>query len=352
MVQSVLALKMTIPNIERAALADINNADTQSNLQLVRAKYLGRKGSLTQLRRGLKSLPVAARAAQGREINVCASNLSEAIESRMAALEQSALDENLSREALDVSLPGRHQSHGGLHPLTQVLHRIEDIFVGAGFDVVEGPEIETDYYNFTALNIPPDHPARAMHDTFYLGDDGNTEFVLRTHTSPAQVRTMEAREPPLRIISPGRVYRRDSDITHSPMFHQVEGLAIDRDLGLAHLKGVISDFLNRFFEMPLAVRFRPSYFPFTEPSAEVDVQCVHCKGAGCRSCKYTGWLEVMGCGVVNPRVLHMSGIDSEAWSGYAFGFGVDRLAMLYFGVADLRQFYAGDLDFLTQFDRL
>jgi len=341
-----------VSDIERAALAEVSSADTPSRLQLVRAKYLGRKGSLTELRRALKSLPAEARAAQGREINACASALSEAVEARMAVLVQSAIDEDLQREALDVSLPGRQQSHGGLHPLTRVLHRIEDIFVGAGFDVVDGPEIETDYYNFTALNIPLDHPARAMHDTFYLDDVGSAELVLRTHTSPAQVRTMESREPPLRIISPGRVYRRDSDITHSPMFHQVEGLAIDRNLGLAHLKGVVSDFLNRFFEMTLAVRFRPSYFPFTEPSAEVDVQCVHCGGAGCRSCNYTGWLEVMGCGVVNPRVLTMSGVDPEAWSGYAFGFGVDRLAMLYFGVADLRQFYANDLDFLAQFDRL
>ena len=341
-----------VSDIERAALAEVSSADTPSSLQLVRAKYLGRKGSLTELRRALKSLPAETRAAQGREINACASALSEAVEARMAVLVQSAIDEDLQREALDVSLPGRQQSHGGLHPLTRVLHRIEDIFVGAGFDVVDGPEIETDYYNFTALNIPLDHPARAMHDTFYLDDVGSAELVLRTHTSPAQVRTMESREPPLRIISPGRVYRRDSDITHSPMFHQVEGLAIDRNLGLAHLKGVVSDFLNRFFEMTLAVRFRPSYFPFTEPSAEVDVQCVHCGGAGCRSCNYTGWLEVMGCGVVNPRVLTMSGVDPEAWSGYAFGFGVDRLAMLYFGVADLRQFYANDLDFLAQFDRL
>ena len=218
--------------------------------------------------------------------------------------------------------------------------------------MVEGPEIETDYYNFTALNIPFDHPARAMHDTFYIDDQGHSELLLRTHTSPAQVRTMESRTPPFRIISPGRVYRRDSDMMHSPMFHQVEGLAIDEALGLADLKGIISQFLNEFFEMRLEVRFRPSYFPFTEPSAEVDVQCVHCAGEGCRSCKYTGWLEVMGCGVVNPRVLELSGLDPEAWSGYAFGFGVDRLAMLYFGVPDLRYFYTNEVDFLRQFDRL
>ena len=341
-----------VSEIQSQALDEVGSSGTVAELNTLRTKYLGRKGRLIELRRGLKNLPADARAAQGRAINECTGKLENAIDARMAVLAEGASDESLERETLDISLPGRRQSDGGLHPLTQVLHRIEDIFVGAGFDVVEGPEIETDYYNFTSLNIPLDHPARAMHDTFYVDDGGESELVLRTHTSPTQVRTMETRRPPLRIISPGRVYRRDSDMTHSPMFHQVEGLALDRDIGLAHLKGVISDFLNRFFEMQLAVRFRPSYFPFTEPSAEVDVECVHCMGDGCRSCKHTGWLEVMGCGVVNPRVLQMSGVDPEAWSGYAFGFGVDRLAMLHFGVADLRQFYANELDFLTQFDRL
>lgn len=334
------------------AVEEVRAAGSAAELVAVRARYLGRKGFLSSLRRELKTLPAEQRATRGREINDGSKRLSDAISLRSKEIDRAALEDKLSQTPLDVTLPGRRQSDGGLHPLTQVLHRIEDIFVGAGFDVVEGPEIETDYYNFTALNIPIDHPARAMHDTFYVDDGGNSELVLRTHTSPAQVRSMEARPPPLRIISPGRVYRRDSDITHSPMFHQVEGLAIDRDIGLAHLKGAISDFLNRFFELKLDVRFRPSYFPFTEPSAEVDVQCVHCGGDGCRSCKHTGWLEVMGCGVVNPRVLRMSGVDPEVWSGYAFGFGVDRLAMLYYGVADLRQFYANDLEFLRQFDFL
>lgn len=332
------------------ALEEVRTAGNATELSAVRVRYLGRNGLLSNLRRGLRSVAAEDRAARGREINESSKRLSGAIDTRLKEIDRKALDDKLSQEPLDITLPGRRQSQGGLHPLTQVLHRIEDIFVGAGFDVVEGPEIETDYYNFTALNIPFDHPARAMHDTFYVDNGGNSELVLRTHTSPAQVRTMEARRPPIRIISPGRVYRRDSDITHSPMFHQVEGLVIDRDIGLAHLKGAISEFLNRFFERVLAVRFRPSYFPFTEPSAEADVQCVHCDGSGCRSCKHTGWLEVMGCGVVNPRVLQMSGVDPEAWSGYAFGFGVDRLAMLYFGVADVRQFYANDLDFLRQFD--
>lgn len=334
------------------ALEAVCAASSAVELVTVRARYLGRKGRITELRRALKSLAPEERAARGREINDGCKRLADAIDLRSKDLERQALDDKLARAPLDITLPGRRQSDGGLHPLTQVLHRIEDIFVGAGFDVVEGPEIETDYYNFTALNIPLDHPARAMHDTFYVDDRENSELVLRTHTSPTQVRTMEARPPPLRIISPGRVYRRDSDITHSPMFHQVEGLAVDHDIGLAHLKGTISDFLQRFFEMDLKVRFRPSYFPFTEPSAEVDVQCVHCGGEGCRSCKYTGWLEVMGCGVVNPRVLQLSGIDPEVWSGYAFGFGVERLAMLYYKVADLRQFYGNDLEFLRQFDWL
>ncbi len=339
-----------IPELVTKALEEVHAADSATELSSVRARYFGRKGLLSNLRRELRSVAQEERAARGRDINESSKRLSDAIDTRSKEIDRKALDDKLSQEPLDITLPGRRQSQGGLHPLTLVLHRIEDIFVGAGFDMVDGPEIETDYYNFTALNIPFDHPARAMHDTFYIDDRGNSEVVLRTHTSPAQVRTMEARQPPLRIISPGRVYRRDSDITHSPMFHQVEGLAIDRNIGLAHLKGTISEFLNCFFERELAVRFRPSYFPFTEPSAEVDVQCVHCGGRGCRSCKYTGWLEVMGCGVVNPRVLQMSGVDPEAWCGYAFGFGVDRLAMLYFGVADLRQFYANDLDFLRQFD--
>ena len=230
--------------------------------------------------------------------------------------------------------------------MTLAMDRIEEIFVGAGYGVVSGDEVETDYYNFEALNIPEHHPARAMHDTFYFGDGS----LLRTHTSPSQVHTMEAQEPPIRIICPGRVYRRDSDLTHSPMFHQVEGLVVDKGISFADLKGTVIEFLHRFFEADLAVRFRPSYFPFTEPSAEVDVQCVHCLGDGCRVCSSTGWIEVMGCGLVHPNVLEMSGIDSETYSGFAFGFGGDRLAMLLFGVDDLRTFFENDLRFLKQFN--
>jgi phenylalanyl-tRNA synthetase alpha chain len=230
--------------------------------------------------------------------------------------------------------------------VTQALQRIEEIFVGAGYDVVEGPEIEDDYHNFEALNLPPHHPARAMHDTFYVADGK----VLRTHTSPVQVRVMESGQPPIRVICPGRVYRRDSDITHTPMFHQVEGLVVDEGISFADLKGTVTDFVQRFFEKDLAVRFRPSYFPFTEPSAEVDVECVQCRGEGCRTCSQTGWIEVMGCGMVHPNVLSMSGIDSERYSGFAFGFGADRLSMLLYRVDDLRLFFENDIRFLAQFN--
>ena len=253
---------------------------------------------------------------------------------------------SLLAEQVDVSLPGRRPSTGGLHPVTQAMYRIEEIFTGAGYEVVSGPEVENDYYNFEALNIPSHHPARAMHDTFYFGDG----TLLRTHTSPSQVHTMEKQAPPIRVICPGRVYRRDSDLTHSPMFHQVEGLVVDEGISFADLKGTVIDFLQRFFEKDLEVRFRPSYFPFTEPSAEVDVQCVHCLGKGCRVCSNTGWLEVMGCGMVHPNVLDMANIDTEVYSAFAFGFGGDRLAMLLYEVDDLRLFFENDLRFLRQFN--
>jgi phenylalanyl-tRNA synthetase alpha chain len=246
---------------------------------------------------------------------------------------------------VDVTLPGRDAGLGHLHPITRTIERMEDFFGSVGFEVADGPEIEDDYYNFEALNFPPHHPARAEHDTFFVDD----RTVLRTHTSPVQVRVMESRQPPLRIICPGRVYRCDSDLTHTPMFHQVEGLLVDDHSSLADLKGLIEQFLQVFFERDLAVRFRPSYFPFVEPGAEVDMQCVHCGGDGCRVCSHTGWLEVMGCGMVHPRVFEMSGIDPERYSGFAFGMGVERLAMLRYGVDDLRLFFDNDLRFLAQF---
>jgi len=261
------------------------------------------------------------------------------------ALEAAALNARLAGETIDVTLPGRGQRPGGYHPLSRTLARIEALFARIGFAVAEGPEVEDDFRNFEALNIPPHHPARAMHDTFYF--DAHT--LLRTHTSPVQIRVMERQAPPVRVIAPGRVYRCDSDLTHSPMFHQVEGLLVDEDVSFADLKGVLDDFLRNFFERDLGVRFRPSYFPFTEPSAEVDIQCVICGGAGCRVCKHSGWLEILGCGMVHPAVFEKVGIDSERYTGYAFGMGVERLTMLRYGVNDLRLFFENDLRFLGQF---
>ena len=271
--------------------------------------------------------------------------LQELIGERKTALDATAVKAKLEQEAIDVTMPGRAKTIGGVHPVTQTIERMEDFFSAIGFDVVEGPEIEDDYHNFEALNIPAHHPARAMHDTFYVDE----HTVLRTHTSPVQVRVMESQEPPLRIICPGRVYRCDSDLTHTPMFHQVEGLLIDEHSSFSDLKGLIEDFLRVFFERDLEVRFRPSYFPFTEPSAEVDIQCVNCGGKGCRVCSQTGWLEVMGCGMVHPKVFEAAGIDTEKYSGFAFGMGVERLAMLRYGVNDLRLFFDNDLRFLEQF---
>jgi phenylalanyl-tRNA synthetase alpha chain len=313
----------------------------------VRVKYLGKKGELTGLLKGLGKLSPEARPAAGAEINSAKEALQEAISARKADLDNAAIDAQLALETIDVSLPGRNADIGALHPVTQVLRRMEDFFIGVGYQVVEGPEIEDDYHNFEALNLPAHHPARAMHDTFYF----NPELLLRTHTSPVQVRVMETTKPPIRIICPGRVYRVDPpDPSHLPMFHQVEGLVVDENVSFADLKGTVVEFLRVFFEKDdLEVRFRPSYFPFTEPSAEVDVQCVHCDGAGCRVCSQTGWLEVMGAGMVHPRVLEYSGIDSEQYTGFAFGMGPDRLAMLRYGVDDLRHYLDNDLRFLKQF---
>ncbi len=321
-------------------------AEDLKQLDDVRVANLGKKGAVTALLKGLGKLDAAQRPAAGARINEAKSQVQGWLETRKNDLEAALLAHNLAEDVVDITLPGRKQTPGGLHPVTQAMYRIEEIFVGAGYDVVAGPEVENDYYNFEALNIPAHHPARAMHDTFYFGDG----TLLRTHTSPSQVHTMEEREPPIRVICPGRVYRRDNDLTHSPMFHQVEGLVIDRGISFADLKGTIIQFLQRFFEKDLAVRFRPSYFPFTEPSAEVDVQCVQCLGKGCRVCSHTGWLEVMGSGLVHPNVLRMSGIDPEEYSGFAFGFGGDRLAMLLYEVDDLRLFFENDMRFLRQFN--
>jgi len=335
-----------LDDLKAEAIAAIESAADSAALEKLRVEWLGKKGRVTDLLKSLGQLNADERPKVGAEINAVKQLLNEQISERKETLQQAAIAAQLSAEALDVTLPGRREDLGALHPITRTIDRMSDYFAGLGFEVVEGPEIEDDYHNFEALNIPAHHPARAMHDTFYIDDT----HVLRTHTSGVQVRTMETREPPLRVICPGRVYRCDSDLTHSPMFHQVEGLLIDEDVSFGQLKGIIQDFLHAFFEQDaLAVRFRPSYFPFTEPSAEVDIQCVKCSGEGCRICSGTGWLEVMGCGMVHPRVLEMSGVDTERFQGFAFGMGVERLAMLRYGIGDLRLNFENDLRFLAQF---
>lgn len=335
----------SLQELSETALRQIRDTVSVAALEQLRVDLLGKKGVVTAQLKALGSLPAEQRAAAGAQINVVRDSLHSALTSRRVELDAAAVAERLARETLDVTLPGRGQTVGAIHPVSRTMERIETFFAAIGFAVVEGPEIEDDYHNFEALNIPAHHPARAMHDTFYV--DAST--VLRTHTSPVQVRVMESQRPPLRIICPGRVYRCDSDLTHTPMFHQVEGLLIDNQSSLADLKGTIADFLQVFFEQDLAVRFRPSYFPFTEPSAEVDIQCVHCRGSGCRVCSQTGWLEVMGCGMVHPNVLANCNIDPEEYAGFAFGMGVERLAMLRYGVGDLRHFFDNDLRFLEQF---
>lgn len=327
------------------ASSAILHSKTLAELDALRVNYLGKKGELTASLKQLGNLPEHERPAAGARINEVKQKIQTLIDDKKKALEIEQINLKLAGEFLDISLAGRAQEMGGLHPVTRTIHRIEGFFIKAGFKVVEGPEIEDDYHNFEALNIPAHHPARAMHDTFYV----DSNHVLRTHTSPVQVRIMETEKPPIRIICPGRVYRCDSDLTHTPMFHQIEGLMIDENINFPDLKGIVDQFLKVFFETELPVRFRPSYFPFTEPSAEVDIQCTNCSGKGCRICKQTGWLEVMGCGMVHPRVFEFSKIDSRKYSGFAFGMGVERLAMLRYGVTDLRMFFENDLRFLKQF---
>ena len=335
-----------LDDLKTEATAAIESAADSAALEKLRVEWLGKKGRVTDLLKSLGQLDADERPNVGAKINAVKQLLNQQISERKETLQQAAIAAQLAAESLDVTLPGRREDLGALHPITRTIERMADYFAALGFEVVEGPEIEDDYHNFEALNIPAHHPARAMHDTFYIDDN----HVLRTHTSGVQVRTMETRDPPLRVICPGRVYRCDSDLTHSPMFHQVEGLLIDEDVSFGQLKGIIQDFLHAFFEQDaLAVRFRPSYFPFTEPSAEVDIQCVKCAGEGCRICSGTGWLEVMGCGMVHPRVLEMSGVDTERYQGFAFGMGVERLAMLRYGIGDLRLNFENDLRFLGQF---
>jgi phenylalanyl-tRNA synthetase alpha chain len=329
-------------NLEQLVQDGLNAVEKADNLQAldqIRVEYLGKKGVITQQAKTLGKLSAEERPAAGQKINEAKGQVEQAINARRADLEKAAIEARLAAESIDVTLPGRGQDLGGLHPVTRTLQRIEEIFARAGYSVEQGPEIEDDYHNFEALNIPGHHPARAMHDTFYF----NPGTLLRTHTSPVQIRTMEAGKPPFRMICPGRVYRCDSDMTHTPMFHQVEGLLVEKNVSFADLKSTVEEFLRVFFERDLKVRFRPSYFPFTEPSAEVDIEWGREPDGSIK------WLEVMGCGMVHPKVFDYCGIDSEEYRGFAFGLGVERLAMLRYGVKDLRMFFENDLRFLRQF---
>jgi phenylalanyl-tRNA synthetase alpha chain len=332
-----------VKKLELEALFAISLAGRAEELESLRVKYLGRKGALTQVLRSLKELPPEVRRPAGQEANRAKEALEAALDRALAALKEAR--GRGPGSVIDVTLPGRRPPLGRLHPLNQVMAEVCDIFLHLGFEAVEGPEVELDWYNFEALNLPPDHPARDMQDTFYFND----QVLLRTHTSPMQIRTMERRQPPVRIIAPGKVYRRDSDITHSPMFHQVEGLLVDRGVTFADLKGTLTAFVHEMFGPEVSLRFRPSYFPFTEPSAEVDIECVICRGAGCRVCKITGWLEILGAGMVHPAVFEAVGYDPEEYTGFAFGLGIERIAMLKYGIDDIRLFFDNDLRFLRQF---
>jgi phenylalanyl-tRNA synthetase alpha chain len=338
---------LTLEELQRAAREaqdEITAATSKEALEQSRITFLGRKGLVTQALRSLGSLPPEVRPQFGQEANRLKKLLETHLEEAHDRLKKAALQAEAAT-GLDVTLPGRRLDLGRLHPITQITREICDIFIRMGFQVVEGPEIETDYYNFEALNIPKDHPARDMQDTFYISDN----IVLRTHTSPMQVRVMEQQQPPVRIIAPGKTFRRDSDLTHTPMFHQVEGLLVDKNISFADLKGVLTAFVHEMFGPEVSLRFRPSFFPFTEPSAEVDIQCVICRGTGCRVCSQTGWLEILGSGMVDPEVFGFVNYDPEVYTGFAFGMGIERIAMLKFGIDDLRLFFDNDLRFLKQF---
>ncbi len=328
------------------AIQAIEQSDDLMSLEAVRVAFLGKKGEVTARLKGLGQISAAERPVVGQEINRIKLRIQKELEQRKSFISERLIADKLISDTVDVTLPGRHSQSGGLHPVTLTMNRIQKMFSKLGFDIVEGPEVEDEFHNFEALNIPVHHPARAMHDTFYFDDDR----LLRTHTSPVQIRVLENQQPPVRIIAPGRVYRCDSDLTHTPMFHQVEGLMIDEQVSFSGLKGTLEHFLKLFFERDdLKTRFRPSYFPFTEPSMEADISCVMCSGSGCRVCGYTGWIEILGCGMVHPEVFRHTGGDSDIYTGYAFGLGVERMAMLRYGVNDLRLFFENDLRFLRQF---
>lgn len=334
-----------LESLARESIEAVNHAPDSEALERLRVLYLGKKGLVTEQLKRISTLDPGDRRTFGQSVNALKQELGDLIRRRGEGLAERAIEERLEKESVDVTLPGRQGQCGSFHPVTRTLRRMEEIFAGLGFDTAEGPEIEDDFHNFEALNIPADHPARAMHDTFYVDD----RLVLRTHTSPVQIRYMVDHTPPLQVIAPGRVYRCDSDVTHTPMFHQVEGLAVGEGINFGHLKGVLVHFLREFFETDLKVKFRPSYFPFTEPSAEVDISCVFCGGPGCRVCKNTGWIEILGCGMVHPEVFRHVKVDHEKYTGYAFGLGVERLTMLRYGVDDLRLFFDNDANFLAQF---
>lgn len=338
-------MKEQIEQLRQKALARLTEARSAKELEELRVKILGKKGDLTSILRGISKLPADQRPRIGELANQVRDRINKAIIERAEELKAAALIQELAEEKIDITLPGKPFPLGTRHPLNQVLDRIQEIFIGMGYQVVAGPQIETDYYNFEALNVPADHPARDMQDTFFLPGG----YLLRSQTSPVQVRTMERQAPPVRIIAPGAVYRCDADITHSPMFHQVEGLLIDRNITFADLKGTLEHFLHQLFGSKRPVRFRPSYFPFTEPSAEVDISCLMCGGSGCRVCSNTGWLEILGSGMVHPKVLEQVNYDPAEVGGFAFGVGVERIAMLLFGIGDIRLFFENDLRFLRQF---
>lgn len=340
-----MAAEDSLASLLARALREVAASADLAALDEARVRFLGKKGLLTEELKSLGKLPALERPAAGQRINEAKGQVQAAIDARRSVLDEEVLASELAAGRIDVSLGGRGQQPGSMHPVTRTRLRIEAIFAQAGFSIAAGPEVEDDFHNFEALNIPKNHPARAMHDTFYFPDGR----LLRTHTSPVQIRAMRAMQPPLAVIAPGRVYRNDSDQTHTPMFHQVEGIVVGERVSFANLKAMLHTFVEHFFEQPLGMRLRPSYFPFTEPSAEVDIECVFCHGTGCRVCKQTGWLEILGCGMIHPNVLRAANIDPEAWQGYAFGMGIERLAMLRYGVDDLRLFFANDLQFLRQF---
>lgn len=336
-------MEQELEKLNHEAVEALDSVLNHDQLEAFRIKYLGRNGQLNSAMRRLGSVSKQDRPRLGKLANTIKTSLEDAFVSKQRVLLTTAASTDSTTP--DLSMPGRRAAYGKLHPITQIMEEVCSIFANMGFSIVEGPDIELDYYNFEALNIPAHHPARDMHDTFYISDS----VLLRTHTSPMQARVMEAQQPPLRLIAPGKVYRCDSDITHTPMFHQVEGFLVDKKVSFADLKGVLSVFTQKIFEKDIPLRFRPSFFPFTEPSAEVDIACVICDGDGCRVCKKTGWLEILGAGMIDPEVFNMVGYDPEIYSGFAFGLGVERIAMLKYGIDDIRLYYENDLRFLSQF---